>query len=130
MQKLREDPENYGRRVDTKPDCLFCKMVAGEIPATKVHETDASFAFRDLHPQAPTHVLVIPKSHHATLADLAAGEPSVVADLATTAAAVAEQEGLDQGYRVVFNTGPHAGQTVFHVHGHVLGGRSLGWPPG
>jgi histidine triad (HIT) family protein len=111
-------------------DCLFCSFVSRDIEPDVVHETATTLAFRDINPQAPTHVLVIPKEHHATLADLAAGAPSVVADLATTAAAVAEQEGLGEGYRVVFNTGARAGQTVLHVHGHVLGGRSLGWPPG
>ena len=111
-------------------DCLFCKLVSREIEPDVVHETATTLAFRDLNPQAPTHVLVIPKAHHATLADLAAGEPSVVAELVTTAAAVAEQEGLTDGYRLVFNTGSQAGQTVFHVHGHVLGGRSMEWPPG
>ena len=111
-------------------DCLFCRMVAGEIPADVVHSTDRVLAFRDINPQAPTHVLVIPKEHHATVADLAEQAPSVVADLAAAAGAVAEQEGLGEGYRLVFNTGPQAGQTVFHVHGHVLGGRSLSWPPG
>ena len=111
-------------------DCLFCKLVSREIEPDVVHETATTLAFRDLNPQAPTHVLVIPKVHHRTIADLAAHEPSVVADLAAAAGAVAEQEGLGAGYRLVFNTGAQAGQTVFHVHGHVLGGRDLGWPPG
>jgi histidine triad (HIT) family protein len=111
-------------------DCLFCTFVSREVEPDVVHETATTLAFRDINPQAPTHVLVIPKEHHATIADLAAQAPSVVADLAAAAGAVAEQEGLGEGYRLVFNTGPQAGQTVFHVHGHVLGGRSLGWPPG
>jgi histidine triad (HIT) family protein len=111
-------------------DCLFCSFVSGGSQPDVVVETDTTLAFRDINPQAPTHVLVIPKSHHPTLAELAANEPEVVADLATTAAAVAEQEGLGNGYRIVFNTGSDALQTVFHVHGHVLGGRSMGWPPG
>jgi histidine triad (HIT) family protein len=111
-------------------DCLFCSFVSGDIEADVVHETDTTLAFRDINPQAPTHVLVIPKAHHPTLAELAAAAPTVVADVAAAAGAVAEQEGLGEGYRVVFNTGPQAGQTVFHVHGHVLGGRSLSWPPG
>ena len=111
-------------------DCLFCKLVSGEIEPDTVHETETTLAFRDINPQAPTHVLVIPKAHHATIAALAAAEPSVVADLAAAAGAVADQEGLGDGYRLVFNTGAQAGQTVFHVHGHVLGGRSLSWPPG
>jgi histidine triad (HIT) family protein len=111
-------------------DCLFCKIAAGDIPADVVHETDTTLAFRDLEPQAPTHVLVIPRSHHANAADLAAEEPTVLVDLVASARAVAGQEGLDEGYRLVFNTGPQAHQTVFHAHLHVLGGRSMGWPPG
>jgi len=111
-------------------DCLFCSFVSGEIEADVVHETGTTLAFRDINPQAPTHVLVIPKDHHPTLAELAANAPELVADLAATAGAVAEKEGLGEGYRLVFNTGGLAGQTVFHVHGHVLGGRPMGWPPG
>ncbi len=111
-------------------ECLFCRFVSREIEPDVVHETATTLAFRDINPQAPTHVLVIPKAHHPTIAELAAAEPAVVADLAAAAAAVAEQEGLGDGYRLVFNTGRDAGQTVFHVHGHVLGGRWLGWPPG
>ena len=111
-------------------DCLFCSFVSRDIEADVVHETDTTLAFRDINPQAPTHVLVIPKAHHATLADLAADAPAAVAELAAAAGAVAEQEGLGEGYRVVFNTGALAGQTVFHVHGHVLGGRPMRWPPG
>jgi histidine triad (HIT) family protein len=111
-------------------DCLFCKIAAGDLPADVVHETDSTLAFRDLEPQAPTHVLVIPRSHHANAADLAAAEPDVAVDLLNAAAAVAKQEGLDAGYRMVFNTGAQAHQTVFHAHLHVLGGRPMGWPPG
>jgi histidine triad (HIT) family protein len=111
-------------------DCLFCKIVAGEIPADVVHETDTTVAFRDLDPQAPTHVLVIPRSHHANAAELGAAEPAVLVDVIGAAKAVADQEGLDEGYRLVFNTGAQAHQTVFHAHLHVLGGRSMGWPPG
>ena len=112
------------------PDCLFCRIVAGEIPATIVHETETTFAFRDLEPQAPTHVLVVPRSHYPDAAALAAGEPATAADLFDAAREVAEKEGLDNGYRLVLNTGPDAQQTVFHLHVHVLGGRSMGWPPG
>jgi len=111
-------------------DCLFCKIVAGDIPAEIVHESDTTIAFRDLHPQAPTHVLVIPRSHYPNAAALAAGEPTTCASLFDTAKAVAEQEGLDNGYRLVFNTGHDAQQTVFHVHMHLLGGREMTWPPG
>jgi histidine triad (HIT) family protein len=112
-------------------DCLFCRMVAGEIPADVVHQTDRVFAFRDINPQAPTHVLVIPKEHHATAAELAAVDGDLLAEMVREAHEVAVGDGIaESGYRVVFNTGPGAGQTVFHVHAHVLGGRGLGWPPG
>jgi histidine triad (HIT) family protein len=111
-------------------DCLFCKFVSGEIPPDIVHETDTTLAFRDINPQAPTHVLVVPKAHHPNAAALAANEPAVMADVLTAAAAVAEQEGLGENYRLVFNTGPLSGQTVFHVHLHLLGGRPMTWPPG
>lgn len=110
--------------------CLFCGIAAGEIPATVVHETDRTVAFRDLHPVAPTHVLVIPRDHYATAADLAEADPAYAGELLAAAAAVARQEGLTGGYRLVSNTGDDAGQSVHHVHVHVLGGRSLGWPPG
>jgi histidine triad (HIT) family protein len=111
-------------------DCLFCKIVAGDIPADVVHETGTTLAFRDLDPQAPTHVLVVPRSHQPDAAALATAEPEALVDLVNAAAAVAAQEGLGDGYRLVFNTGRAAHQTVFHVHLHVLGGRSMGWPPG
>jgi histidine triad (HIT) family protein len=112
------------------PDCLFCKIVAGDIPAEIVHASDHSVAFRDLNPQAPTHVLVVPRDHYANAAEVAHWAPTMAADLITTARDVAEKEGLDNGYRLVFNTGADAGQTVFHVHLHLLGGRALQWPPG
>lgn len=110
-------------------DCIFCRIVSGEIPADVVHRTERSLAFRDTTPQAPTHVLVVPVEHHEDAAALAAEDPDTAADLVTAAAAVAEAEGLS-GYRLVFNTGREAGQTVFHTHLHLLGGRSLTWPPG
>lgn len=106
-------------------DCLFCKIVAGEIPATVVRETPDTVAFKDLFPQAPTHDLVVPRAHYADAAELAARAPELAATLLAEAAEVAKAEGLDQGYRLVFNTGSHAGQTVFHVHLHVLGGDYL-----
>jgi histidine triad (HIT) family protein len=106
-------------------------MVAKEIPAEIVYETARTLAFRDINPQAPTHVLVIPKEHHATAAALAEADDGLADDVLKAAHAVAVQEQVaDSGYRVVFNTGPGAGQTVFHVHAHVLGGRDLTWPPG
>ncbi|MFF5231948.1 histidine triad nucleotide-binding protein [Dactylosporangium sp. NPDC000521] len=108
-------------------DCLFCRIVAGEIPATVVHETDDTLAFRDIDPKAPTHVLVIPRAHHTDVAALAAADPALAGRVLAACAAVAEQEGLaGDGYRVIFNTGRFSGQEVFHVHGHVLGGRPLG----
>ena len=114
----------------TDQDCLFCKIVAGDIDADVVHESDSTVAFRDLNPQAPTHVLVIPRSHHPDAASLAAGEPETVVGLFDAAAAIAASEGLGEGYRLVFNTGGRAGQTVFHAHLHLLGGRDMTWPPG
>jgi histidine triad (HIT) family protein len=110
--------------------CLFCKIVAGDVPADVVLETEQSLAFRDLNPQAPTHVLVIPRVHQPNVAALGQHEPGALADLAACAGRVAENEGLEGHYRLVFNTGSGVGQTVFHVHGHVLGGRPMGWPPG
>ena len=121
------DETSSGRPDD---ECLFCRFVSREIEPDVVLETDLSLAFRDINPQAPTHVLVIPKAHHATLADLAHAAPDSLVDLGLTIRAVAEQEGLEGGYRTVFNTGEAALQTVHHVHGHVIGGRTLTWPPG
>ena len=111
-------------------DCLFCRIVAGEIPATVVKEGERVLAFRDVNPQAPTHVLVIPRAHHRNVAALAAADPAVLADLVTMSADVAEDEAGATSYRLVFNTGEQAGQSVFHVHGHVLAGRPMSWPPG
>lgn len=112
-------------------DCLFCKIVAGDIPATKVLETERSVAFRDLHPQAPTHVLVIPKSHVTHAGELTAQHAELLGDLFEAAAKVADQEGVaDGGYRLVFNVGEDSGNSVPHLHLHVLGGRKLTWPPG
>ncbi len=112
-------------------DCPFCKIVAGEIPATTVRETDRTVAFRDINPQAPTHVLVIPKEHHATAAEAAASGDGVLGELVNQAHRVAEDEGIaESGYRLVFNTGSEGGQTVHHVHCHLLGGRAMTWPPG
>jgi histidine triad (HIT) family protein len=111
-------------------DCLFCKIVEGDIPSDIVYQSDHAVAFRDIEPQAPTHVLVIPRNHHRTAAALAHDEPGTAAELLTVAGAVAEQEGLADGYRLVFNTEAGAGQVVFHAHLHVLGGRPMHWPPG
>jgi len=111
-------------------DCLFCKIVDREIPADIVHETATTLVFRDIEPQAPTHVLVIPKEHHPDVAALGVASPSGLADLFGAVGAIAVQEGLDAGYRSVFNTGAMAQQSVFHAHVHVLGGRPMTWPPG
>ncbi|AJE85704.1 MULTISPECIES: histidine triad nucleotide-binding protein [Streptomyces] len=116
---------------EPQADCLFCKIVAGEVPATVVRETENTVAFRDINPQAPTHVLVIPRAHYPDAAALAAADPQAAADVLTEARNVAEDEKVtDSGYRIVFNTGSGAGQTVFHAHAHVLAGRGLQWPPG
>jgi histidine triad (HIT) family protein len=115
----------------TEHDCLFCKIVSGDVPATVVRESARTLAFRDINPQAPTHVLVIPKEHHPTAVGLAESDADLLAEIVREAHQVAVDDGVaDTGYRVVFNTGPGAGQTVFHVHAHVLGGRGLNWPPG
>lgn len=110
-------------------DCLFCKIVAGEVPADVVASTDRAVAFRDLNPQAPTHVLVVPRDHHPNAAATAAADPEALAHLVEVAARVAGDEGVDD-YRLVFNTGAGVGQSVFHTHLHLLGGRSMTWPPG
>ena len=111
-------------------DCLFCRIVAREIPATVVHETERVLAFRDINPQAPVHVVVIPKEHHVDVSALAAADPALAGELLAAVAEIARTEGLDHGFRTVFNSGADGGQTVFHVHAHLLGGRGLAWPPG
>lgn len=111
------------------PECIFCKIVEGKIPAKKIAETEHALAFADINPTAPVHALVIPKQHVATLNDVQ--DWSVLSPVFELAARVAREKGLDQsGWRAVINTGPDANQLVFHVHLHVIGGRQLGWPPG
>jgi histidine triad (HIT) family protein len=111
--------------------CLFCGIVAGEIRSDLVAEGDEWIAFRDIHPQAPTHILVVPRRHIATLDELEAGDQPLAGTLVGAAAEIARTEGLvEDGYRVVFNCGAGAGQSVFHLHLHLLGGRRFGWPPG
>jgi histidine triad (HIT) family protein len=112
-------------------DCLFCRIAAGEIPATIVHQDEHVIAFKDINPQAPMHVLVVPRRHIATLNDLTESDDRLVGEMTRRGAAIARAHGhADAGYRTVFNTNAGAGQTVFHIHLHVLGGRSLTWPPG
>jgi histidine triad (HIT) family protein len=112
-------------------DCIFCKIVAGEIPAAKIYEDERAVAFRDINPQAPTHALVIPRAHVASLNEAGEADEPLLGHLLLVAARVARDEGhADGGYRTVINTGAGAGQTVFHIHVHLLGGRSLTWPPG
>lgn len=112
-------------------DCLFCKIIAGQIPGIFVHQDDTMVAFRDINPQAPLHVLIVPRQHIATLNDLAAEDDGLVGSMLRRAAALAMEHGYgERGYRTVFNTNREAGQTVFHIHLHLLAGRGLGWPPG
>ena len=112
-------------------DCLFCRIVAGEIPAARVLEGPRTTAFRDIDPQAPVHVLVIPNDHYPDLASVASAGDGLLDELAAQALQVASSEGIaETGYRIVFNNGAHGGQTVAHAHAHVLGGRPMAWPPG
>lgn len=112
-------------------DCLFCKIVAGEIPSTQVAATDATVAFRDIHPTAPTHVLVVPREHVADAAAITADHGALLVELFATAQQVARSEGIDgRGYRLVFNIGEDASNSVPHLHLHIVGGRRLAWPPG
>ena len=112
-------------------DCLFCRIETGQIPASIVYQDDRLMAFQDLNPKAPLHVLIIPRRHIATLNDLTAGDDSLVGEMIRRAAAIAQEHGYaDRGYRTVFNCNREAGQSVFHVHLHLLAGRSMAWPPG
>lgn len=115
----------------SEKDCLFCKIVKGDIPADIIHESATTIAFRDINPQASTHVLVIPRKHIATINDLGQDDRQLVGDLYLAAKEIATQEGIaEEGYRAVINCNAGAGQTVFHIHLHILGGRALSWPPG
>lgn len=111
-------------------DCLFCGIVSGDVPADKIAEDDQALAFRDISPQAPTHVLVIPKVHVPTLTELAETDPDATVAVLRLARSVAVDDGVEGGYRLVANNGADAQQTVFHAHVHVLGGRTFSWPPG
>lgn len=112
------------------PDCIFCRIIRGEAPAKKVYEDERAFVFEDINPQAPTHVLVIPKKHIVGLKEAQSEDAEIIGYLHLVAAEIARQRGIEDGYRTVFNVGPRAGQSVFHLHLHLLGGRSLRWPPG
>ena len=112
------------------PNCLFCRIIRGEVPARKVYEDEHTFAFDDINPQAPTHVLVIPKRHIAGLKEAKAEDMELVGRCHLVAAEIARDRAIEDGYRTVLNVGPRAGQSVFHLHVHLLGGRSLQWPPG
>ena len=111
-------------------DCLFCKIINGEIPSSKVYEDDTVFAFRDIEPQAPTHILIIPKQHIKSAAEIDESNSAVVSHIFEVAAKIAKQEGLDDGFRIVNNCGDIAGQTVKHLHFHLMGGREFTWPAG
>ena len=111
-------------------DCLFCRIIRGEIPSKKVYEDDRVFAFEDINPQAPTHVLIIPKKHIVGLKEAEAGDAEIIGYAQLVAAKLARERGIEAGYRTVYNVGRDAGQSVFHLHLHLIGGRKLSWPPG
>jgi histidine triad (HIT) family protein len=111
-------------------DCLFCKIVQGEIPSKKVYEDEHTFAFEDLDPKAPTHVLVVPKKHITGLKEATAADAEIIGRCHLTAAKIAKDRKIEDGYRIVINVGPKSGQSVFHLHVHLIGGRDLRWPPG
>jgi histidine triad (HIT) family protein len=110
--------------------CLFCKIIAGDIPSKTVFEDETTYAFRDINPQAPTHILIVPRKHIASLAEASSDDDSLLGYLHAVAARIAKTEGLSNGFRTVINTGADGGQTVDHLHVHLLGGRSMTWPPG
>ena len=111
-------------------DCLFCKLVQGKIPAKKVYEDEHTFAFEDIDPKAPTHVLIVPKQHLTGLKEATAQDAEIIGRCHLTAAKIAKDRKIEDGYRTVLNVGPKSGQSVFHLHVHLIGGRDLRWPPG
>lgn len=115
---------------ESTASCIFCRIMRSEIPARKVYEDEHVFAFEDIHPQAPTHVLIVPKKHFAGLKEAQAEDAEVIGRCHLVAAQIARQREIEHGYRTVLNVGPGAGQSVFHLHVHLLGGRRLSWPPG
>lgn len=114
----------------TDPNCLFCRIIRGDVPSKKVYEDEHVFAFEDINPQAPTHVLIIPKRHFAGLKEAQQADAEIIGRCQLVAAEIARQRKIEQGYRTVLNVGAGAGQSVFHLHVHLLGGRPLHWPPG
>lgn len=114
----------------TDSNCLFCRIIRGEIPSKKVYEDSHVFAFEDTNPQAPTHVLIVPKRHLVGLKEAQEADAEIIGQAHLAAAQIARQRGIEKGYRTVLNVGPGAGQSVFHLHVHLIGGRSLSWPPG
>jgi histidine triad (HIT) family protein len=112
------------------PDCLFCRIISGEIPAKKVYEDEHTYAFEDINPQAPTHVLVVPRKHIRGLKETTSEDAELLGRCHLAAAQIARERNIEQGYRTVLNVGPQAGQSVFHLHVHLVGGRNLQWPPG
>lgn len=116
---------------DSNSDCLFCKILDGDVPADIIFESETAIAFRDINPKAPTHVIIIPRRHIPTINDISEDDQAIVGSLYSAARTIADAEGIaDEGYRVVMNCNAAAGQSVFHIHLHLLGGRTLGWPPG
>ena len=111
-------------------DCIFCKIIAGKIPSKKVYEDDKVFAFEDINPQAPTHVLIVPKKHIVGLKEAAPDDAEIIGYCQLVAAKLGRERKIETGYRTVYNVGPGAGQSVFHLHLHLIGGRALKWPPG
>lgn len=111
-------------------DCLFCKIIQGEIPSKKVREDEFTFAFEDIDPKAPTHILVVPKKHIAGLKEAQSADADIIGRCHLAAAAIARERKIEDGYRTVLNVGPKSGQSVFHLHVHLIGGRDLRWPPG
>jgi histidine triad (HIT) family protein len=111
-------------------DCLFCRIIAGEAPARRVYESDTIVAFHDINPQAPTHILVVPRKHIAKIAEIGDDDRGLMGDLLLSAKTIAAQEGIEGGFRLVINNGIESGQSVFHIHLHLLGGRRMRWPPG
>jgi len=111
-------------------DCLFCRIISGEIPSKRIYEDEHIYAFEDINPQAPTHVLVVPKKHIRGLKEATPEDSQLIGHCHLAAASIARQRGIEDGYRTVLNVGPRAGQSVFHLHVHLIGGRHLQWPPG